>query len=113
MVRRRGWRCNASDSVVGISMDEKVAQKIKQILVNDLFVEVPVERIDADAGLRSVYGLDSLGFVELRLKCDETFGVRIPDESFTADHFSSVRQLATLVMTLQGNGAAVAAPRMN
>lgn len=74
---------------------------ITQILVDDLFVSIPQSRISLDDGLRDVIGLDSLGFAELRAQCEYTFGVRIPDEDFVPENFSSVRTVAHLVSRLR------------
>lgn len=82
-------------------MTDDIEGGIKDILVNDLFVEVPPEEIEPDAGLQSVYGLDSLGFTELRINCDERFGIEIPDDAFTPEHFSTVSDLADLVRDLK------------
>jgi acyl carrier protein len=71
------------------------------MLVNDLFVELPPEQIGLDDGLRNVVGLDSVGFVEVRVLCERRFGIQIGDEDYTPDNFSSVRRLATLIQRLQ------------
>lgn len=76
-------------------------ESIMRILVDDLFVGVPQDRIGLDDGLRDVLGLDSLGFVELRAQCEYTFGVTVPDEEFVPENFTSVRTLARLVARLR------------
>ncbi|MFI1049670.1 acyl carrier protein [Streptomyces griseoruber] len=73
---------------------------IKRILVDDLFVSVPQTEIGLDDGLRDVLGLDSLGFTELRAQCEYAFGIRISDEDFVPENFSSVRALTRLVTRL-------------
>lgn len=80
--------------------DETVAV-LKGLLVNHLFVEIPEDQIGVDDGLRSVVGLDSVGFVELRLLCERHFNVQIDDEDYVPENFSSVRQVADLVERLQ------------
>lgn len=80
---------------------------IGSMLVTDLFVEVPEDRMNLDDGLRSALGLDSLGFVELRVQCENTFGVTISDADFTPENFTSIRTVAALVSGLQ-NRAPVA-----
>ncbi|MFI6784593.1 acyl carrier protein [Micromonospora sp. NPDC050276] len=81
-------------------MDE-LHDSIRKLLVNDLFVDIPEKEIGADDSLRSVMGLDSLGFVELRVQCEETFGIRISDEEFSPGNFTSVRTVSELVRRLQ------------
>lgn len=74
---------------------------IRRMLVSDLFVDLPEDRIDSGDSLRDVVGLDSLGFMELRVQCEDTFGIQICDEDFSPEHFSSVRAVATLVDRLR------------
>jgi len=76
---------------------------ITNILVNDLFVGVPQERIGLDESLRYVLGIDSLGFAELRTQCEYAFGVAISDDDFVPEHFSCVRTLTQLVSRLRGS----------
>lgn len=78
-------------------MREDVAPVIKHLLVSDLFVEIPEDQVDLDDGLQSVLGLDSLGFIELRLLCEKRFGVQIADADFSPDNFRSIRRLTTLI----------------
>ncbi|MEI5519905.1 acyl carrier protein [Streptomyces brasiliscabiei] len=75
---------------------------IKRILVDDLFVSVPPAEIQLDDGLRDVLGLDSLGFSELRAQCEYVFDIKISDEDFVPENFSSVRGLTQLVQRLGG-----------
>lgn len=77
---------------------------IRKILSTELFVEVPPEQIGLDDSLRASYGLDSLGFVELRVQCEDMFDVRVSDEDFSPENFHSVRTVADLVRRLQEEG---------
>ncbi|MEV4846350.1 acyl carrier protein [Micromonospora matsumotoense] len=82
-----------------------IENTIRKIMENDLFVETPADQIDLDGSLRNDYGLDSLGFVELRVQCEDQFGVQISDEDFTPEAFQSVHTVADLVRRLQGAAA--------
>ena len=77
-----------------------IEETIKKILVDDLFAEVPAEQIGPEDSLRDVVGLDSLGFMELRVVCEGAFGVTVSEEDFSPEHFASVRALADLVRSL-------------
>ena len=78
-------------------MKEETVSKIRKMLVHDLFVELPEDQLGLDAGLQSAFGLDSLGFVELRLLCAQAFNITISDEDFSPDNFSSIRRLGTFI----------------
>ena len=82
-------------------MREEIIATIKKMLVEDLYVEVPEEEIGLDDGLQSVVGLDSVGFVELRVLCERKFDVQIDDEDYVPENFSSVNLVANLVERLQ------------
>jgi acyl carrier protein len=97
----------------GEKQAESLEATLKEILVEDLFLDVPTDRIGDDDGLQDVLGLDSLGFVELRAQCEQRFGVKITDAEFTPIHFHSVRTVADLVRALRANAAGehVAVPK--
>ncbi|MBP2330535.1 acyl carrier protein [Kibdelosporangium banguiense] len=84
----------------GVIIDD-IESAIRSVLITDLFVEVPPERMSVDDGLRSEFGLDSLGFVELRVQCENKFGVTVSDTDFSPENFTSIRTVATLVRDLQ------------
>ncbi|WP_432994422.1 acyl carrier protein [Dactylosporangium sp. CA-233914] len=79
-----------------------VASEIRRILVTELFVEVPPERIGPDDSLRDLLGLDSLGFLELRVQCENRFDVTIDADDFTPENFATVGRLVGLVHRLRG-----------
>nr|CEL23091.1 hypothetical protein [Kibdelosporangium sp. MJ126-NF4]CTQ90228.1 hypothetical protein [Kibdelosporangium sp. MJ126-NF4] len=54
-----------------------------------------------DDGLRGEFGLDSLGFVELRVQVENRFNVTIAESDFSPENFTSIRSVATLVRDLQ------------
>jgi acyl carrier protein len=83
-----------------------VTESIKSILSAEIFVEIPVSQMNENDSLRDVFGLDSLGFVELRVQCEDRFGVTINDDDFTPDNFSTIRNVADLVDRLQRSPAA-------
>ncbi|AGC43832.1 coronafacic acid synthetase, acyl carrier protein [Myxococcus stipitatus DSM 14675] len=82
-------------------MHEELTESIKKILINNLFVELPPEQIGVDDGLQSVIGLDSVGFLELRVLCEDQFKVRISDEDFNTENFRTVSQLVSLISGLK------------
>ncbi|MER5648747.1 acyl carrier protein [Streptosporangium sp. NPDC002524] len=88
----------------GIQETTEVEQTVRSILVTDLFVEVP--EIGLDDGLRGIVGLDSLGFVELRVQCEDRFGIRISEDEFSPENFASIRSISELVRRLQATGPA-------
>jgi acyl carrier protein len=84
-----------------MAMRHDLVDALRSMLVNDLYVEIPEDQIGVDDGLQAVVGLDSVGFVELRTRCERHFNVQISDEDYTPENFSSVRRLAALIDRLQ------------
>ncbi|MBN1557524.1 MAG: acyl carrier protein [Lentisphaerae bacterium] len=83
-------------------MRDEIIAVLRKMLVDDLYVEIPEDQIGLDDGLRTVVGLDSVGFVELRVLCERKFDVQIADEDYTPENFSSLRRLAALIERLRG-----------
>ena len=89
-------------------MREDVIKVLRKIIVNDLFVEIDENQIGLDDGLRTVIGLDSVGFVELRVVCEQRFNVEINEDDYIPENFVSIRRLADLIDRLQAKRSAVA-----
>jgi acyl carrier protein len=73
------------------------AETIKRILVSKVYVEIPASEMDENASLRDVFGVDSLGFVELRAQCEDEFDITISDDDFSVEGFSTIARLTALV----------------
>ncbi len=86
---------------MAISTDDHLENTLKEIVVSDLYIDVPANEISVDDGLRDVLGLDSLGFIELRTQCEQRFGISITDADFDPTHFHSLRTVASLVRHLR------------
>ena len=82
-------------------MRQDLISALRKMIVTDLFVEIAEEDIGLDDGLRTVIGLDSVGFVELRVLCEQRFNIEIGDDDYTPENFTSIRLLANLIDHLQ------------
>ncbi|EWY36591.1 hypothetical protein N825_09730, partial [Skermanella stibiiresistens SB22] len=74
-------------------------QDMKQFLVDQLFVDMPVETIRTDMGLASDIGVDSLGFTELMAHLEDKYGVSISQDEFVPDNFRSIDTVIALVVS--------------
>jgi acyl carrier protein len=92
-------------------MRNDLVEALRRLLVTDLYIEIPEDQIGLDDGLRAVVGLDSVGFVELRARCERRFNVEISDDDYTPENFSSVRRIALLIERLQAGRGPVTANR--
>jgi acyl carrier protein len=82
-----------------------VQTTIKGILVSEINVEISPDRMICEDSLRDTYGLDSLGFVELRVQCEDTFGITISDDDFEADNFATLGSVTALVESRMATAA--------
>ena len=82
-------------------MSHAISHVIKEVLVKELMVNVPVDKINDEDSFQSVLGLDSLSFAELRYQCESRFNIDIADEYFVPDYFNNLKNLVSLVVKLQ------------
>ncbi|MFE2182604.1 acyl carrier protein [Streptomyces sp. NPDC059455] len=80
---------------------KEIQAAIRSIIVNDLFCEIPESEIGVDDGLRDVLALDSLGFLELRVICEQQFDIEISEDDFSPENFTSIRSISDLVLRLR------------
>lgn len=74
-----------------------IEDRIKEILIQDLFVAGPKETISATASLRDHFGVDSIGFVELRSRIEKQFGIGIAEADFTPENFANIATVTGLI----------------
>lgn len=64
---------------------EQIAGELKRILAEDLFVEIPPDRIKETDSLTTDIGLDSVGQIELVSIVEEKYGFRVDASKATAE----------------------------
>jgi acyl carrier protein len=74
-----------------------VEDRIRDILIEDLFLEMDKENILATHSLRDDLGLDSVGFVELRTQVEKRFSIVVSDDEFTPANFATISSLTGLI----------------
>lgn len=79
---------------------DDVLNKLRTMLIHEMFVELPAEKITPDT-LSTQLELDSIGFSELRLLCEHKFQIKIPDEDATHDNVHTLGRLIDLILRLK------------
>ncbi|HEY6802482.1 MAG TPA: acyl carrier protein [Pyrinomonadaceae bacterium] len=74
-----------------------IEDSLRDILIEDLFVEFEKEKILPTYSFRQDLGVDSLGFVELREQVEKRFGIVISDDDFTPENFATLSSLTDLI----------------
>jgi len=77
-------------------MSEDSRARIKELIVERLFLDISPESIEDETPL-SEYGVDSFLLLELIVAMEEIFGVTFEQSEITAEVLKSVASLAALV----------------
>lgn len=82
----------------------QVIDQLKRVLVDDLFVAVPIDQIRETDEIGSDLGLDSIGFTELATIVGEMFKIEVSDEDITQSHFATLGTIADFVLARRETG---------
>ncbi len=64
---------------------EQINSDLKKILVEDLFVEIPLEKIKDSDSLSTDVGLDSVGQIEFVSMIEERYGIKVDVKKSAAE----------------------------
>jgi acyl carrier protein len=76
---------------------DSIISTLKQILVHDLNVGVPIERIAPDAALEQDLKIDSVAMVELIAAIESRFEFSFLDSDLVTSSFANLRVLAGII----------------
>ena len=79
-----------------------IENKLKEMIVERLFLSVAPADIVTDASLVDAYGVDSVCLLELVVGLEEAFGIVIEDGDFDVRNFISVAALRDFVRARLG-----------
>ena len=74
--------------------------KLKEMIVERLFLKVEPSAIKDDANLMDEYGVDSVRLFEIVEGLEEVFNVCFDEDDFEAEDFSTVSRIAVKVEEL-------------
>ena len=74
-----------------------IEARLKEMIVERLFLSVAPADIQTDASLIDAYGVDSVCLLELVVGLEEAFGIVIEDGDFDVRNFLSVAALRDFV----------------
>ena len=76
---------------------ENIEDRLKNMIVERLFMKIAPEDIDCQKSLIESYGVDSVSLLELVVGVEEEFAIEVGDEDFNVESFQSVDALAAFV----------------
>jgi acyl carrier protein len=74
-----------------------IEARLRNMIVERLFLKVQPEAIPIDASLMDAFGVDSVSLLELVVGLEEAFGIQLADGDFNVKNFSSVAALREFV----------------
>jgi len=80
---------------------ERIEDRLKQMMVERLFLKVKPESIPEDAPLMKTLGVDSVAVLEMVVGLEEVYGISFEDEEFDVEIFRTVRSIADFVRAKQ------------
>lgn len=80
---------------------ESIAAKLKELIVERLFLDTTPDAIETDTQLAE-YGVDSFLLLEVIVGIEEEFGIKIEQSDIRAETLRSVGTLTELVQSKQG-----------
>ncbi len=76
---------------------ENLEERIREILVERLFLEVEPAAIGADESLTETYGIDSVRLFDMVVGLEEDFGISFEDTELDIPGFDTVTAIARRV----------------
>jgi len=77
--------------------DAALRERVKELVVQCLFLEVEPSAIKDEDNLMEVHGVDSVNLFEIVVALEEDYGISFADEDFDVETFSTVASIADLV----------------
>ncbi|MFO8079991.1 MAG: acyl carrier protein [Armatimonadota bacterium] len=77
--------------------DGQLKQRIKDMIVERLFLDADPNEIEDDENLMENYEIDSVNLFEIVVGLEEEFEISFEDEDFSVDLFATVNNLAEYV----------------
>jgi acyl carrier protein len=76
---------------------QEIESRLKELIVDRLFLKMAPEDIETEASLLDDYGVDSVSLLELVVGLEDEFGIQIEDGDFNVANFESVAALTVFV----------------
>ncbi len=74
-----------------------IEERLKNMIVERLFLKVEPGSIDCNASLITTYGVDSVSLLELVVGLEDEFDIEIEDDEFDVENFETVAALKAFI----------------
>ena len=86
-----------------MSEDKSIEDKLKEMLVERLFLSVTPDEIADDDPLMEKFEIDSVRLFEIVIGLEEVFDISLEDDEFSVERFETVKAIADLVREKLGD----------
>ncbi len=77
--------------------DKSIEDRLKEMIVERLFLSVAPEEISDDDPLMEKFEIDSVRLFEIVVGLEEVFDISLEDDEFSVERFENVKAIADLV----------------
>lgn len=82
---------------------EQISNDVKKILVDDLFVDIPLDQIKETDLLSTDIGLDSVAHIELFSIIEDKYGITVNTEQGASENYRTIQAFTEYIWnSLQG-----------
>jgi acyl carrier protein len=86
---------------------EQISNDVKKILVEDLFVDIPLEEIKDTDSLGADIGLDSVAHIELFSIIEDRYGIKVDTGQESLENYRTIQSMTDYIWNnLQAVGKA-------
>jgi acyl carrier protein len=76
---------------------EQICNDVKKILVDDLFVDIPLEEIKDTDLLSTEIGLDSVAHIELFAIVEDKYGIKVNTEEESIENYRTINSFTDYI----------------
>jgi len=76
---------------------EQISNDVKKILVDDLFVDIPLEEIKETELLSIDIGLDSVAHIELFAIVEDKYGIKVNTEEGALENYRTIQSFTEYI----------------
>lgn len=76
---------------------EQICNDVKKILVDDLFVDIPLEELKEADLLSTDIGLDSVAHIELFSIVEDKYGIKVNTEEGSSENYRTIQSFTDYI----------------
>ncbi|MBP2245837.1 acyl carrier protein [Paenibacillus xylanexedens] len=82
---------------------ENYEEKLREIIGSVVPLTISISEVDLDTDFRMI-GMDSLAFINLVTRIEDSFEIIFPDEKLIIEEASTIQKLLVIIQECENNG---------